>query len=98
MPYGRVPPEPRMMASKEQFPKVRLAAHVDSSLTVSVTLRTKITESWVSTKAYLKVPCSHDHREVLIYKRERLKRVAYQTSRKAGGGDELETRTFPTGS
>ncbi|SHH29421.1 hypothetical protein SAMN02746098_00651 [Desulfosporosinus lacus DSM 15449] len=34
---------------------------------------------------------------ILIYKRERLKRVANQTSRKAGSGDELETRTFPTG-
>ncbi|MDO0822217.1 hypothetical protein [Desulfosporosinus nitroreducens] len=33
----------------------------------------------------------------MIYKRERLKRVANQTSRKAGSGDELETRTFPTG-
>ncbi|ODA41162.1 hypothetical protein [Desulfosporosinus sp. BG] len=30
----------------------------------------------------------------MIYKRERPKRVANQTSRKAGSGDELETGRF----
>jgi hypothetical protein len=37
---------------------------------------------------------SYDNHVDFIYKRERLKRVAYQTSRKAGSGDELEKGRF----